>query len=382
MINRLKIVLFLLATFIIFEGCETRYEPNVITKNYDILVVDGLINSGADSTIINLSRSTRISEKQTSKPEVGAAVSVESESNETFPLVEKNKGSYVSSGLNLNPTQKYRLRIKTTGGSTYLSDFVEVKTAPAIDEITWQIEPNGLHVYTSTHDATNNSRYYRWEYEETWIFYAAWESLAKWDGTNVVERKLTPEGVFQCWGNQKSKNIVIGSSAKLDNDVISESPITFVKSDSEKFREKYSILVKQYALTKEAYQFWQELQKNTESLGSIFDAQPSQLTGNIHNVNDAEEPVLGYISVGTTSKKRIYIAKTELPTTFIIPRTDACLTLVTIKAADFKQYFESGLAFPIGEPMLQYPPSEISATSRFCGDCTLRGTNKKPSFWP
>ena len=110
-------------------------------------------------------------------------------------------------------------------------------------------------------------------------------------------------------GEQMLDNI----SEKLENDVIYLNPIAFIPGDSEKLMTKYSVMVKQYALTKEAFDFWQTLKKNTESLGSIFDAQPSQLTGNIKNVNNPEEPVLGYISAGTVQQKRIFIAKAELP---------------------------------------------------------------------
>ncbi len=177
--------------------------------------------------------------------------------------MKKNRGDYVAAGLNLNPAKKFRLRIKTAAGATYLSEFVVVSLSPAIEGVTWKVEPGGLQLLASTRDVTNNSRYYRWEYEEKWIFYSAWESLVKWDVTKLVPRSLSIEGIFQCWGSEKSKNIVIGSSAKLDNDVIFENPITFIESDSERLSEVYSILVKQYVLTKEAYQFWQELQKNT-----------------------------------------------------------------------------------------------------------------------
>ena len=41
------------------------------------------------------------------------------------------------------------------------------------------------------------------------------------------------------------------------------------------------------------------MQKNAESLGSIFDEQPTQITGNIHSVTNPSEQVIGYVSAGT-----------------------------------------------------------------------------------
>jgi len=81
--------------------------------------------------------------------------------------------------------------------------------------------------------------------------------------------------VFSCFAGDVSSNIILGSTATLAQAVISRTPITQVASTSEKLESKYSILVNQYALTNDAYTFWQNLRTNTEQLGSIFDAQPS-----------------------------------------------------------------------------------------------------------
>ncbi|RYG21043.1 MAG: DUF4249 domain-containing protein, partial [Chitinophagaceae bacterium] len=285
--------------------------------------------------------------------------------------VEKSKGTYVFLGLNLNKAKKYRLRIKTAKNETYLSDFVEVKISPLIDQINWKVNNNRVNISLNTHDDTRNSTYYRWEYQESWIFYSAFESFYKWNGTGVVARVLPEEGIYKCWGDSASANILLGSTAKLENDVVFESPITFIPYGSEKLKERYSILVKQYVLTKEAFEFWEQLRKNTESLGSIFDAQPSELTGNIKNVANPEEPVLGFVSVGTTTEKRIYIDRSSIPSGFIIPPPD-CSEPILIKPIDYRAYYEGGFSMPVGE---------FTASSRFCVDCTIRGTNKKPAFW-
>jgi hypothetical protein len=42
---------------------------------------------------------------------------------------------------------------------------------------------------------------------------------------------------------------------------------------------RYSINVRQYGLTKEAYNYWQIIQKSSQQSGSIFDPQPAQVIG-------------------------------------------------------------------------------------------------------
>ncbi|TCC90161.1 DUF4249 domain-containing protein [Pedobacter frigiditerrae] len=374
-----KTYLSIVALLLLLSGCKENFNPVVAPINTNILVVEGMINAGADSTIINLSRTVLVSEKTTTKPEIGATLTVESESNQAYPLSEltTKKGTYGSLPLNLDPSKKYRLRIRTANGTIYLSDFVETKVSPVIDLVGYDADvTKGLQIYVNTKDQTNKSRYYRWEYEETWIFYSAYQSLLMWDGKDVVGRS-SANSIYQCWGNTKSSTIVLGSSVKLDKDVIFKQPIILNPSTSEKFTEKYSILVKQYTLTKEAYDFWQNLKKNTESLGSIFDAQPSQLTGNIHNQANPLEPVIGFISAGTIQKQRIYITKGELPG-FTKPLNADCNAAVVEPTTplDFPLYFQSGFTVPIA-----FVGTGVLASSKECVDCTLRGTNKKPAFW-
>ncbi|MEJ5993805.1 DUF4249 domain-containing protein [Pedobacter sp. Du54] len=372
-------LLFLICAVAGLQSCKDSFNPEINESNNNLLIVEGFINTGADSTLIKLNRSVLLADQKALKPEVGATVSVVSETNEVFLLPEIGKGIYAVASLQLNAQKKYRLKIKTAQNSEYQSDLVEVKESPAIDEVNWKVVDNGLQVYVNTHDASNKTRYYRWEYTDTWIFRAAFESHLMWDGAKIVSRN---NNIYQCWGNASSSTVLIGSTAKLQNDVVFQSPITLLDHHAERLGEKYSILVKQYAITKEAYQFYEELKKNTENLGSIFDAQPSEIKGNIHNVNRPYESVIGYIGAGTVQKKRIFISKNEIPTSFFLIRGSSCTEqhIVEVKRPEeYAGFFASGENIPIDYG--PGPGATFYTSGRFCADCTLRGTNKKPDFW-
>ena len=370
--------------------CKKAYKPEVTAVNYNYLVVEGLINTGADSTFIRLSRTVVLDNKNTLKVETGATVTVESDANQSYNLSDvKIAGTYAAAPLNLSATQKYRVRIKTSKGVTYLSDFVDARVSPAIDSISWKATENGLQLYTNTHDATNKSRYYRWEYNETWQFRAKYFSGFKADGKAIVSRNSATENIYECWGNSISSSIVLGSSSKLVNDVIYLNPLTFITSDSEKVGIRYSVLVRQYALTKEAFEFWELLKKNTENLGSIFDAQPSQLTGNIHNISNAAEPVIGYIGAGTVTEKRVFVPRAVLPSNWRVKYPFSCGEPDSVYIVNPKTGARDEDA--IFQTKSQLPLEEITNDNGFvightgaspqCADCTIRGTNKKPAFW-
>jgi hypothetical protein len=375
-----------LGGLVAFNGCKKPYLPPIINTSTNYLVVEGVINSGADSTVIKLSRTVNISGTVVANPELNAKVTVESDANTTYALQELGKGGYGSAGLNLDNSHKYHLHIFTSSGKEYLSDFEAVKTTPPIDSVGFIQQSNGINLYVNTHDPNNNTRYYRWDYTETWNFHAEYAAAYITDGTKLSIR--TPaQQIYSCFAGNPSSNILLGSSAALAQDNIFQSPLTQIASTSEKLEAKYSILVKQYALSNDAYNFWQNLKKNTEQLGSIFDAQPSEVPGNIHCVTTPAEPVIGYVSVGTVSQKRIFISNTQLPLTWVPTYPYQC-ELDTFLYARQGQNDVALFLIPLNYSALAITPVSINGNALGffgadpeCADCTIRGTTVQPPFW-
>ena len=373
--------IFIVVALLGLSSCKERYNPETTSINSNVLIVEGFINTGADSTFVKLSRSVILANKNLANPEVGATLTIETSANESRVLVEKGKGVYATSPLNFGLNKKYRLKIRTKNGSTYESDFVEATVSPQIDSVNYKVTPEGLQLYVNANDPTNKTRYYRWDYDETWIFYAKHFATQKWTGGPTAVFRDFSESVYKCWGNSNSSTIVIGSSVQLEKDVIYLAPLAQISSTSEKLSEKYSILVKQYALSKEAYEFWQNLKKNTEGLGSIFDVLPSQINGNIRNSGSTAEQVIGYISAGTSQKRRIFISKDALPN-WIVKYPYDCGELDTVRLANQRSVFSTEYV-PVTEVVDDMTGLVIAHTGapRYCADCTVRGTVKRPSFW-
>ncbi|HEX3386409.1 MAG TPA: DUF4249 domain-containing protein [Mucilaginibacter sp.] len=399
------LILFLLIIVSII-GCKQIYQPPAIVAKNNFLVVEGIITGGHDSSFIKLSRSVNVSSKSTGRPELNAIVDIEDDQNNIFPIAETSNGNYGYAGLNIDQTHRYRLRIKTSNGEQYLSDYVPVLNSPPIDSITFDTNGSltagqGLDVYVNTHDQTNNTRYYRWEYQETWIFHSFYRSLFASNGDTVTVRDQITQNITNCWSYDTSSNIIIASSARLAKSIIQKGLITFVPSTSEKLESEYSILVRQYALSADAYNYYSILKKNTESLGSIFDPQPSTLTGNIHCINDPGKPAFGYITAGNVSSQRIFVNNNALPAwTATYPYADChlqfswnplhndtcCLyNLHGLNQVDYYiNYNKSHNPNPF-IPLTPFnpigPPDGFFAATKECADCTIRGTNKMPAFW-
>ena len=378
----------------LFLNCKQAYTPPAITTSVSYLVVEGVINNSSDSTIIKLSHTVNIASKVKSSPVLNATVAVQGDQNVTYPLTEKSNGSYFATNLNLDSAHKYRLIITTADNKQYYSDYVPVLNSPPLDSVYYTLSNNTVNINTVTHDASNKVKFFRWDYKETYIIYSAFQSDYKSDGYNIYLRDFVNDNIYQCWASDTSSTIVLNSTDKLNESLLINNIVTFFPQNSEKVGYRYSIIVNQYALTTEAYNFWTNLKKNTEKLGSIFDAQPSQINGNIHCSSNPAEPVIGYISAGTVASKRIFINHEQLPKMAPNFSTASCeldsiwyCTPYTCEdEVDEVINYKRGNFGVIIIPIRQFKDSKDKllgylGTSPYCADCTLRGTNRKPDFW-
>ncbi len=297
-----------------YASCKKPFSPNLTTVTTNFLAVDGPILSG-DSTIISLSRTTSLSDTTQNKVELKAIVSVEDDQAKLYPLTELGKGKYALGVTNFDASRKYRLDIKTSNGKIYQSDFVPMKVTPPIDSIYFkQNSDASVLFYVNAHDATNSTRYYRWDYKETWSYVSLFTAYYQYKNNAVVPIVFdTPDDISTCYRGDVSNQIFIGSSAKLTEDVIAGEQLGGIVSGSEKVAQKYVMRLRQYALTQDGFNYYQNLKINTEQLGSIFDAQPTTTVGNIHCITSPGDLVLGFISASTATSKQFNLKYQDLP---------------------------------------------------------------------
>lgn len=373
-------------TVLMLANCKIPYDPPLKATDTNFLVVEGFID-GAAQTKIKLNRTGKLSTggSATVKNELNARVLIEDDHQHTYVLTEKENGVYTHADiLSLNASYQYRLHIFTSNGKEYLSDFVPFKQSPSIDSIGWKSKDNGVQVYVNTHDPNGTTKYYRWEYTETWEYHSVYNTELKYDAENntVFHRN---DQVYVCWNTDTSTNILLGSSAKLGNDVISEAPIVYIQPHDMKLSVLYSIWVKQYALDVDGYNYLEAMKANTEKIGSIFDPQPNQTMGNIHCTTNVSETIVGYIGAGNSVEKRVFISNNSIPGGWNLPPPQYCEIVTFSNISDnLKKYFLREGRVPVDEE-LGPSGNVVSYTASYaqCVDCTIRGgANVKPSFWP
>jgi hypothetical protein len=359
-----------LISFLNLAGCVQHYSPPYTVLNNNYLVVDGFINTGSDSTYITLSRTLPLSDSPMLKVETGAILTIQGDNNSSYKLNENMPGYYSCGPFNPIPNVKYRLHILTAVGVEYTSDFVTPLYAPPIDSVTWANTKGGITIYVNTHNNNNNgSRYYRWVYYETFEFHPAFESFIN----DSLGPRLDYMKLYTCWRTDTSSNILIALTTNLSENMVYQAPIAFLPDSSWKLGVEYSILVLQQSIDSNTYSFFQILQNSTQQLGGLFDVQPSSINGNIHCLSNPANIAIGYIYSSSITTDRIFINNNQVLNWYKItpceeflfgPSDLSLLQQGRIIATDYNS-----------QGIVQY-------TEPACGNCTLSGTNIKPSFWP
>jgi hypothetical protein len=365
---------------VLMVSCLDPYQPPVTDEEVNFLVIDGFVNTSTGTVDVTLSRALVLWKVATPEPEIGAQVILEESGGNSYTLAELPQGKYTLASPAIVAEQEYRLYIRTQSGKEYRSQYITPQQSPAIADVDWVPTEDGIMITVDTRDATHQTQYYRWDFVETWAYKSAYPSDYKLDG-GVPVLRTAEERIYQCYRSIPSVKINTATTTRFSEDRIDDYELTFIKAGSQKVSEIYSILVNQYALSKNAYEYWEQLKSTTETLGSLFDPQPSRVSGNIRNINDPAEPVIGYFDGGSSVQKRIFIRFRDLPEHLKITIPQESCELLSIDVAlvsTLPGFYELTLPIVSGISVVGYNYSTVA-----CVDCRyMGGTTTKPDYWP
>ncbi len=303
-------------------SCVDEYMPNV-DKYEHVLVVDGLLTNGADPVLVRLSYSSPITSREI-LPASGAELYITDEYQLETQLTEMEPGNYIVTDSTFRGEigNSYQLHIQLPNGQNYISDICSLSAPSPIDSIyginesheniNSNIDLSGVQFYIDNHSLnSNDTSYYLWRLTQTYKYEAAFTLDYTWEGEFIPYPN--PDSLRTCWSTTPVSDIFIFTTKYYDSPEIVKFPLNYVSTESKRLSIRYSLLVKQLSISKEAFDFYNVLKEQNIEQGNLYSEQPIQVRGNVDNVNDHEEPVLGYFIVAGVSKKRIYVDRPVLP---------------------------------------------------------------------
>jgi hypothetical protein len=298
-------------------GCEDIYSPN-IDEVENVIVADARIVNGRTDNYVHLYKSLGFNEKGFDYPDVsGASIAlIDSEGGE-YPLMEIGEG-ISSVDCTLDPEMEYKLRIEYMD-NIFESDFEPVPNVPDLDtvygfpevkiiqtggenDVNDFREKEGFQLYT---DITTESElpYYRFTARKV-LQYIYIENMGSEFLDEIYHYKWKssfPQGTF---------NIAAPPEYANTNDII-KHPLFFMEEsvymEEANFYAGWILILYQYGLSKSAYNYYNDLNKQLESEGRIFDPLYVQARNNLKCTSDPEEIILGNFEISTVTEHRYFI---------------------------------------------------------------------------
>ncbi len=387
--------IFVLAFSVMCCQCVYDFDPTDFWEVEDVIVIEGDILVGEQS-YFKVSKTIALSDTVHNRI-MNASVWVEDEAGKTWRAVLENDGRYMANTSDLDVNGRYKLCVEIPNRGQYESALLDVMMPPPIDSVSYTVadDKSSLSIFVTTHDSENpDNKYYKWNYEEDWEFtskympeleYIPGEGFIPGVGArpgtmkelSVEERKKR----YYCWNKDHEGKIVIASAEKMSENIIYKEKLKTISNSDYRLSYLYSILVKQTALNKEGYAYWETLMKNTYETGGLFAPQPSELRGNIYSVTDKDEFVLGYINASSVSKERLFINCREM-SIFRWPWQDVIDIVGIGRWPQEYRYGHRPVNYYRNDDDVTVKDTVWWTTQPRCVDCRLMGTNNKPSFWP
>lgn len=375
-------VIFIAVALLI--GCIEKFNPGL--EDYDeLLVIEGSVIKEDSLQKVKITRSSPVSDPEY-HPIAGCQVSVEDNSGNVFVFEDKQDGSYETHipEQYLNYNAQFKLKVITPDNNNYESEYEPILESSPVDSIFYEEEPyqssseifaNGLRFYANLKAPEGNTRNYRWTLKETWEYRAPYIPEAEYlkDSDTIINLPFS-DSLTYCWVTSPVKGLYSSSTQNLVVNEKKKIPLNYVGETSPKIHTRYSLLVKQYALSENAYAYWNRNKVASSESGGLYQTQPSQSISNIININNPDEIVLGYFWASSYTEKRIFY---DGP----FPRSQEYYKYCDIDTFPSDKYEHAAVV-----KLFDIDPDPIDtvwvAANPLCFDCTLGlGTNKKPDFW-
>ena len=342
-------------------------ELDVFFDSSPVLAVEGLVTDEPGTTYVKVLFTTAYNQRaDLSEIEAGSVILYDNDNN-TYDLRHSGNGIFVVNEDFCGVVGKsYWLEITLGEGKVYRSAPETMIAVPEIEQTSIRrefeedlsgndqvVNRDRIIFSASFQDPENQENYYRWRYRSTYQVLAPLFDEYIAPPPNPWQEPIEP--TRDCWATDfDHEYLKIARDELFDGELVDRYDLFSIDVDF-KVDIGYYSLIKQYSLTKEAFEFWSKIENQEGNNGTIFETSNYQIRGNVYNIADQEELVLGYFGASSVSLKSAFVSNSFI-----------------------SDVFDYSFCYPGEEASAPNPPKR-------CLDCRFHSpssTIKKPDFWP
>ncbi len=384
----ITILFVILALF----ACIEPYTPD-IDEYQDLMVINGRITDQEGYHYVDVSRTSSFNDP-VPKPEPNCDVRVYDDRDNICQYTEVSPGYYRCwiDKQYLAPGIKYKVEVTTSDGIVYQSGWDIMLHCPDIERVYYEISEEvpsnpllspypGLQFFINTGETVGQVSNLRWELYETWEYHSTYAQGDYYDGEiHYVDPYEYADSLMYCWRSAPLKVIFTMSTRNFASNKVTRGYLNFVSNKTDRLSVKYNLQVKQYSLSDSAFEYWSRMQKLIQESGGLYETQPIRITGNIRNLNDPDETILGFFWSSAVKETRIfYTSRHEFR---VLENPCLPYNLSENELMEYLGHMDESFypIFLINTTLLPEGPYDIA--DQDCFDCTKRGgTVIKPEFW-
>lgn len=306
----------------------------------------------------------------------GAVVIVESEGGEEYESVEVMPGHYSVKVGELNPDDKYFIRVLSTEyEEEYTSTPMKPIDSPQIKNAGWKREGEDVQFNITTEDL-DEVTYLTWDYYEVWEMRTPLTAFSEYDPvSDAIVPVSSNDTRSQGWIHVRQHQRLVGDNKNYGYHALEKYPLYKRNIDGRQFQVKYYTKIKQSGISKEEYEYNNLIVQFNTEMGGLFTPMPSELPSNIRSRSGKR--AVGYVGVrGKTYEAEVCVNRMQTGCNYyekgiqIDPEALGGMTNKEIYDRGYRVYYYDSFT---KKTVWTYP---------YCIDATYWGaTLEKPVFW-
>ena len=379
--SRIGTILFVVMLLLV--SCIEDFNPELDQQDVNLYVIEGRVTNLDTLQSIKITYSSEIYNPKV-VPVYGCQVTLHHGDGTAYLHSSDSAGIYLVDlpQEKLTAGNTYRLEVITPDGDILQSSWDTLRDCPPMQPVYYLVEEfptetpgeyrEGIQFYVDYDGEGSPSTEIKYEIEETWEYHMDYPIEYTWDGWRLRNFDPPIYDYMVCWRTTTSPQYYTLSTKLFETNRYDQFPIHHIGNNSSKLFIGYSLLVRQLAMGDSAILYFNKLGSNILENGGLYQTQPQQVNGNMVNLSNPEDRVLGYFYAAMGREQRIFmdeVPEMELDFfTFCYP--------IQLEMPLWRLRNVAGVIY------LRYDPGPYILADE-CVDCrSLGGVTTKPEFGP
>ena len=173
----------------------------------------------------------------------------------------------------------------------------------------------GAEVYVTFNDPPGEQNFYMWRNDGTYKLNSFPERFVIVNTFGPNPTTPAPKDCCsECWVNEQNGDNTLRIYKDFNADGATSTQLAaFIQDDGYKYAEKYNLRVNQFALSQGAFDFFNLINEQLSISGGIFDPPPSEIKGNILNIDEPDIEAIGYFFAADVVTDSVFIDRSLIP---------------------------------------------------------------------